>query len=237
MNKWVLITGGAIGIGKEIAKSLAYHGMNIVITFRKSQKESELLINKLIADYSIDAKALKMDGSDENEVSEGFKILNKENIIISILVNNSGDYLYKNILETSYKEWKYIIDNNLNSSFLITKYFLKYRVPKSWGRIINIGYVHSGIMIAKTMTTPYYIAKSGIYQLTLALAKELSGENITINMISPGVMENSVNVGKELGIYRYGKIKEITQLINYLISDKAEYITGSQIDIAGGFGI
>jgi len=237
LNKWALITGGAIGIGKEIARNLASQAINIVVTFRKSQKEAELLVNKLIIDYSIDAKALKMDGSDENDVSEGFKILNKENIIISILVNNSGDYLYKNILETSYKEWKYIIDNNLNSTFLITKYFLKYRIPRSWGRIVNIGYVHSGIMIAKTMTTPYYIAKSGIYQLTLALAKELSGENITVNMVSPGIMENSINTGKELEIYRYGKIKEIAELINYLLSDSAEYVTGSQIDIAGGFGI
>jgi NAD(P)-dependent dehydrogenase (short-subunit alcohol dehydrogenase family) len=92
-------------------------------------------------------------------------------------------------------------------------------------------------MTAKTMITPYYIAKTGVYQLTMTLAKELSGENITINMISPGVMENSVNVGKELGIYRYGKLKELVELVNYLISNKADYINGSQIDIGGGFGV
>jgi NAD(P)-dependent dehydrogenase (short-subunit alcohol dehydrogenase family) len=168
---------------------------------------------------------------------EAFKMLDEENIIMSILVNNAGDYLYKNILDVEYEEWKYIIDNNLNATFLVTKYFLENRVAKSWGRVINIGYVHSGTMTAKTMITPYYIAKTGVYQLTMTLAKELSGENITINMISPGVMENSVNVGKELGIYRYGKLKELVELVNYLISNKADYINGSQIDIGGGFGV
>ncbi len=237
LDKWALITGGAVGIGKAVAKNFASSGINVIITYRKSEKEAEEFVSEIISDYSVKAKAVKMDGSVESDVDGFFKMLNKENIIVSILVNNSGDYLYKNILKTTYKEWKYIIDNNLNATFLVTNYFLKQRKENSWGRIINIGYVHSGVMVAKTMTTPYYIAKTGIYQLTLALAKELSGKNITVNMVSPGVMENSVNVGKETGVYRYGKLDEIVELVNYLISGNAEYITGSQIDIGGGFGI
>jgi NAD(P)-dependent dehydrogenase (short-subunit alcohol dehydrogenase family) len=234
---WAMITGGAVGIGSAITTDLASQGINVIITYRNSKDKAENLINELIQTYKIDGKAFKMDGCLESDVMEAFKMLDEENIIMSILVNNAGDYLYKNILDVEYEEWKYIIDNNLNATFLVTKYFLENRVAKSWGRVINIGYVHSGTMTAKTMITPYYIAKTGVYQLTMTLAKELSGENITINMISPGVMENSVNVGKELGIYRYGKLKELVELVNYLISNKADYINGSQIDIGGGFGV
>jgi len=237
MNKWALITGGSIGIGEAIATDFAKSGINVVITYRASKIKANNLITLLIKKYKVKAKAIKMDGSDENDVIEGFNILNKENIIISILLNNSGEYLYKNILKTEYEEWKYIIDNNLNSTFLVTKYFLKHRKENTWGRIINIGYVHSGSMIAKTMITPYYIAKSGVYQLTLSLAKELSGQNITVNMVSPGIMENSINVTKKPEVYRFGKLNEITELIKYLISNKSDYVTGSQIDIGGGFGI
>jgi len=237
MKKWALVTGGAVGIGEAIAINLASQGINIVISYRKSKDLADKVVEKIVSEYKVKALAIKMDSTCENDVIESFNTLNKENIIISILVNNAGDYLYKNILDVNYTEWKYIIDNNLNGTFLVSQEFLKHRKPKSWGRIINIGYVHSGMMMAKKMITPYYIAKSGVYQLTMALAKELASDNITINMVSPGVMENSVNVGKDLPIYRYGKLNELVELINYLLSDKAEYITGSQIDIGGGFGI
>ena len=237
MTKWAMVTGGAVGIGKAIASDLASQSINVVITYRNSKEKAEILAKELIDKYKVKVLAIKMDSTDEKDVIKNFNILNEENIMISILVNNAGDYLYKNILDVSYTEWKYIIDNNLNGTFLVSNYFLKNRKSKDWGRIINIGYVHSGLMMAKKMITPYYIAKSGVYQLTMALAKELADDNITINMISPGVMENSVNVGKSLPIYRYGKLKEIVELVNYLLSEKASYITGSQIDIGGGFGI
>jgi len=214
MKKWAMITGGAVGIGKAIASDLASQGMNVIISYRSSKKEACSLATELRSRYKVQVRAIQMDSTNEKDVIKNFNILNEENIVLSILVNNAGDYLYKNILDVEYNEWKYIIDNNLNGTFLVTQYFLKNRKSGDWARVINIGYVHSGVMMAKKMITPYYIAKSGVYQLTMALAKELAGDNITINMLSPGVMENSINV-----------------------SSKADYITGSQIDIGGGFGI
>lgn len=236
MKKWALVTGGAVGIGKEITIDFAKQGINTIITYRKSKNEAENLKKYINNNFKSKIIIFKADSTNPEEIKNLFLHLKKQDIILSILINNAGDYLYKNILDLNYEEWKYIIDNNLNATYLVSNHFLKQRDENISSRIINIGYIHSGTMVAKTMITPYYIAKTGIYLLTLALAKELAGKNITVNMISPGIMENSVNVGK-MNVYRYGKLSEITEAVNYLISDKADYINGSQIDIGGGFGI
>ena len=235
-DNWALITGGAIGIGAEIAKDIAKTGANIVITYRKSKKDANNLVLNLEKKYNVKALAYKLDSTIEKDVNNFFKEFYKEGIIFNILINNVGDYLYKNILDTTYSEWSYIIKNNLDATFIMISEFLKYREDIKWGRIISIGYMNSGAKRATPNITPYYIAKSGIYYLTLSLAKELADKNITVNMISPGVMENSVNIGKKLPIYRHGKLSELSSAVLYLLSDNTNYLTGSQIDISGGFG-
>jgi len=236
-KRWSLITGGAIGIGASIATDIAKNGSNIVITYRKSQKEAKKLVSLLKNRYNVEALAYKIDSTDEKSVVDFFEIFYKKGIIFTILINNVGDYLYKNILETTYKEWNYIIKNNLDATFIMISNFLKYRNHIDWGRIINIGYVNSASRKATPNITPYYIAKSGIYYLTLSLSKEIFNYGITINMVSPGIMENSVDIGKRIDVKRKGKLSELSATVIYLLSNEANYITGSQIDIAGGFGI
>jgi len=236
-NRWSLITGGAIGIGAQIATDIAKNGSNIVITYRKSKKEALELVTKLKKDFNVEALAIKLDSTDEISVVDFFNHFAKKDIFFTILINNAGDYLYKNILDLNYKEWSYIIKNNLDSTFIMSSIFLKYIKHIDWGRIINIGYTNSGAKKATPNITPYYIAKSGVFYLTLSLAKELNDKNITVNMVSPGVMENSVNINKKLPIYRHGKIKEVSSMVLYLLKKDADYITGTQIDVAGGFGI
>ncbi len=234
-NLWSIVTGGAIGIGKELAKTLAKNGSNVVITYRNSSKEANKLKDNLEEKYNIKALAVKLDSSDDEAVKVFFDNFANKNIYFSILINNAGDYLYKNILDIDYKEWRYIIKNNLDATFIMTYNFLKFKEKLIWGRIINIGYANSGTSKSTPNITPYYIAKSGIYQLSISLSKEIIKNNITINVISPGVMENSINVGKKINIHRYGKLSELSSIMLYLLSKDSDYCTGNQINISGGF--
>ncbi|MBN2693752.1 SDR family oxidoreductase [bacterium] len=236
---WALITGGAKGIGAQIAESLASIGVNIVITYRNSQVEATTIAKKLSENYCIESLAIKLDSSDKNSVADFFNPLKNEKLIqnLSILVNNAGDYLKKDLKKLSIDEWDFIINQNLMANYYITHYMLKIFSENRFGRVINIGYVNSGASVSKTLITPYYIAKSGIWQLTLSIAKAFGEFNITANMVSPGIMENSESKPTDVPMNRYGKLDEISSAIKYLISDEASYITGTQINVCGGWGL
>ncbi len=236
---WALITGGAKGIGADIAHTLASIGVNVVITYRKSSFEAETLVNTLSQNYNIESLAIKLDSSDKTSVADFFNPLKNLSLKkdFTILVNNAGDYLKKNIKELTIDDWDFIINQNLMANYYISHYMLKIFSNNQFGKIINIGYVNSGLPISKTLITPYYIAKSGIWQLTLSIAKAFGEFNISANMISPGIMENSESKPTDIPMNRFGKLDEISSAVKYLISDQASYITGTQINISGGWGL
>ena len=236
-NKWAFVSGGGKGIGNVISEFLAKNGCNVIISYRKSKKESDDFAKKIIKEYNVKCLSIKLDSTNEKKVKAFFEQMNKENIFISYLINNAGDYLQKDIELLEVDEWLYIINNNLNANFILSKYFLIYAKEKKEGKIINIGYVNSGLPLAKTTITPYYIAKSGIVQLTQAIAKKYAQYNITANVISPGIMENSIEKPSPFPANRFGKPEEIANCVLYLLSKEADYITGTQINISGGWGL
>lgn len=230
-GKTALVTGASRGIGKAILFALRENGCNVIMHYYKNKTEADKTISELKL-KGIKIKVYIADLTIEEEAKSLFKKIRK----LDILVNNVGNYLRKDLDKLTINEWHEIINNNLNSTFYCTYYALPLLRKSKSGRIINIGYASIGQMIAKPKILPYQIAKTGVLLLTKAYALNEAKHKILVNMISPGVMENSVHYPKkQIPLKRSGSLKDFSDLVIQTI--KSSYMTGAHIEYSGGFNL
>lgn len=234
--KYALVTGSAKGFGRAIALALAKQGYSIIIHYLNSQQEAEQTVKEINAQTEVDCFAVCTDLCDYKAVESMFAMLGEKKIRLEILVQNVGNYLKKNILETGFEEWNAIINSNLNATFYCNRLAAQSMLPHQNGRIINIGFANLGQFTAQKLIAPYYIAKNGVLILTKSLAAELADKGITVNMISPGVLETSVSQPlHEIPTGRLATLEETIRAILFIADPKSSYITGANLDIAGGW--
>ena len=169
-------------------------------------------------------------------------LLIQEHSAIAVLINNAGITRDNIVLRMSEEEWMDVLNVNLNGAFKVTKTVLKFMLKKRWGRILNI--TSTSASTGNRGQANYAAAKAGIEAFSKSLAKEVGSRGITVNAIAPGYIQTdmtkviSENVKEEIlsqiPLSRFGKPEEISQLVDFLISDEASYITGQTIHINGG---
>ncbi|MCI5840060.1 MAG: 3-oxoacyl-ACP reductase FabG [Peptoniphilaceae bacterium] len=242
--KTILITGASGGIGSAISKKLI-NNYNIVLNYNKSKKEAIDLLKNL-REINPMCIAVKADVTNEKEVDDMFNIAERNFSKVDILINNAGISNYGLLQDTSYSKWNEIISTNLNGTFLCSKRALKSMISNKYGVIINVSSIWGKVGASNEVA--YSSSKGAINIFTKALSKEVSFENIRVNAIAPGVVDTNMmkNIGNksdlefilnEIPAGRFAKPDEIADAIEFLISDKASYITGEILDINGGFGI
>ena len=241
--KNVLITGSTGGIGSAIAETFAKGGYNVALhTFSKpdeaKKKAEELCVNFGIKTFSVQA-----DVSKENEVLSMFEEIEKDFGKIDILVNNAGVSLVSMLCDTSEDDFDRVMNVNLKGAFLTSKEAMKNMVHNKWGRIINISSVwgNSGA----SCEVVYSASKAGLVGFTKALAKELAPSGITVNAVSPGLIDTEMNAHlsdddikalcDEIPVDRMGKPCEIANAVIFLAGDNASYITAQNITVDGGW--
>ena len=236
-NKRVIITGATGGIGDAITKSFVDNKAKVLATGTNEDK-----LNKLSNTYK-NILTLRFDISKHEEIE---KFLDDASNILDgnpdILVNNAGITRDNLSLRMSEKEWKEVLNLNLTSTFLLCKYSLKKMIKNKYGKIVNITSVvgHTG----NVGQANYAASKSGIIGFTKSLALEYAKKNININCISPGFIETNMTAKidpkfKELIISkipsnRLGAPKDVANVVMFLSSDLANYITGETIHVNGG---
>lgn len=242
INKTALITGASSGIGKEIALQLAKQHITICINFSSSRKEAQKVMHEILQSGG-KAIIYGADISKENEVKGMFEFLMLEFKSLDILINNAGIYIPSLIEELNYEDWKKIIDVNLNGKLLCTKYAIPLLRKSSYPVIINIA-SRSAIKPSEE-SSAYCCAASAITMLTKISALELSTYNIKVNTISPGLTKTSltekVDTKQDFNEYtkknpskRLGTPIDIANAVSFLISDKAAFINGENINVSGG---
>lgn len=240
--KTVLITGSSRGIGAATARRLA-ENYKIVINYNNSKNEALALLDEIRKINPL-AIAVKADVSKEDEVDYLFDTIEKNFGPVDILINNAGRSFVGLIQDMTFESWQDILNTNLNSVFLTSKRAIDKMVSKKYGVIINMSSIWGKEGAA--LEACYSATKGAINSFTKALSKELAPSNIRVNAIAPGVVltdmmkedfsERELDLIREdIGMGRFADPKEIADLIAYLVSDEASYITGSIIDINGGF--
>lgn len=237
MIKKALITGSAGGIGRAIALDLASKGFDVAFHYNKSATATQAA-SQQATHYGIKSIALQADLTKPEEAKSLVETAAEKLGGLSIVVNNVGNFLEKQTSQISVEEWHEIIDSNLNATFYVTQTIIPFLKTAGWGRIINFACAGSQHLMASEEQTPYRIAKTGIIIYTKSLAKELIKDNITANVVSPGVAENSVGLEETIPILptkRPATLQDISNAVGFFISPEADYITGQVLEVAGGW--
>jgi 3-oxoacyl-[acyl-carrier protein] reductase len=236
-----LVTGGARRLGGAISRYLACKGFRVVINYRNSKQEAQRLL-KVISDHGGEGLCIRADVTKVTQVERMFRTVTDRYGRIDVLVNNVGNYLWKPLASIRLREWDEILQNNLYSVFLCSGAALPAMRRQQWGRVINIGYAPAGKLSAFPKCTAYHIAKTGVLIYTKSLAVEEARFNITVNMVSPGTMFNSVrkpsrNPADYIPVGRFCRYEDILGIIDYLVREEASYITGGHFVVSGGYSI
>jgi 3-oxoacyl-[acyl-carrier protein] reductase len=238
--KCALVTGGSGDIGKAICIKLAASGFHVIVHYRSNIASAEGTLS-LIKSAGGSGEICSFDVSDKVQVRsfcQSWKENNPDKYI-GVLVNNAGTNADNLMVFMEDNQWESVINTNLNSFFYLTKALLTDMIMNKGGRIINI--VSLSGQKGLPGQTNYSAAKAGVIGATKSLAQEIGKKNITVNAVSPGYirteMTKDLNEGelkKLVPLNRFGTPEEVAEVVDFLASEKASYITGAVIPVNGG---
>ncbi len=238
-KKTVLITGASRGIGKAILES--FNNDYFIVGTGTSESSVQGILEN-INSMNIEGDSFKLDLGNRDSIKELTSLLDSKEIHPDILINNAGITRDNIMLRMQEDEWDNVIDVHLNGQYLLIKSFIKKMVKNRWGRIINIS--STSAVLGNKGQANYAAAKAGIEAMSRSLARELGSRNINVNCVAPGFIETDMTkeisegnvdfLASQIPLGRLGKPNEIAEVVNFLASDQANYITGQTIHVNGG---
>jgi NAD(P)-dependent dehydrogenase (short-subunit alcohol dehydrogenase family) len=236
INKSILITGGAKGIGKAIA--LAYCEKGATVIFCDKDRQSGKQLESFLQSQNYKAHFYEIDLEHVQDITAMFRYIIKNHQKIDILINNAAVMTHRNIDDITEENWNTAININLRAPFFCSKEFALYHKAGDYGRIINISSTRN--LMSEANTEPYAASKGGILSLTHALAMSFSDRKIIVNAISPGWIETGDYTALR-GIdhsqhpsKRVGKPEDIARACLFLTDEKNDFINGENLVIDGG---
>lgn len=243
-GKVALVTGAGRGIGSAVARALAAEGALVIVNYNGSKDRAEAVVKEIKASGG-DALAYGCDVSDFAACQTMVQKLIEQYQHIDILVNNAGITRDGLLMKMSEEDFDRVLDINLKGCFHTIRHLSRYFLKQKSGRIINISSV-SGIM-GNSGQANYSASKAGVIGLTKSVARELASRGITCNAVAPGFIETDMTdampdaakdkAKEQIPMGRIGQPGEIADLVVFLASDKAAYLTGQVIAVDGGMSM
>ncbi len=239
-TKYALVTGGSRGIGRAVSINLSVMGYYVLINYNKNIDEANKTL-ELIRSKNGDGDILKFDVSKQSEVEKSLNYWSNNNAdaYIEVLINNAGISKDVLLMWMSNEDWSNVLDVSLNGFFFVTRYLLKNMLIKKYGRIINVVSL-SGLKGLPGQAN-YSAAKAGVIGATKALAQEVAKKNVTVNAVAPGLIKTGMTKGLNendlktlIPMRRFGEAEEVANVVSFLASKQASYITGEVISVNGG---
>ncbi len=240
IQRVAIVTGASRGIGKAIALTLANDGCHVALLARSEGPLSE--VKSLIEEAGGSASVHAADAGDSARLAETIESIASERGRLDILVNNAGITRDNLALRMSDEDFDTVVNVNLKAAFITSRAAIRPMMRGKYGRIINIGST-SGV-VGNAGQANYAAAKAGLVGMSRALAREIGGKGITVNVIAPGFIETDMTndlpdsvkdqITGTMAVKRLGKVDDIANCVSYVASEGAGYLTGQCICVDGG---
>jgi 3-oxoacyl-[acyl-carrier protein] reductase len=242
-DRVALITGGARGIGRAVALDLAARGWSVAICYRTSAKEANEVLSA-VRSHGVRGLALQSDVSDADAAAALVERVNHEWSRVDALINGAGPYHRVSLLDETHEGWHSMFDNNLHPVFYLSQAVIPLMKERKWGRIVCFSMANAEQLIAQPQLTAHYITKVGLLVLARSLARLVAAHGITVNAISPGFIDSGSAPREELEAAAkripagyVGSVEDAASAVRFLLSDKARYVNGANIQLSGGWGV
>ncbi|AKC60563.1 3-oxoacyl-[acyl-carrier-protein] reductase [Blochmannia endosymbiont of Camponotus (Colobopsis) obliquus] len=236
-GKVALVSGATSGIGRSIAETLSMHGITVIGT-----STSKLGAKNISIYLGSHGKGMELDVTNQYSIDFFLKEIFLEFGCIDILINNAGIVRDNILVNMQENEWQKVIDTNLTSIYRMSKAVIRPMIKQRYGRIINIGSVVG--LIGNIGQTNYAATKAGLIGFSKSLAREVATRGITVNIVSPGFIDTGMTailtekhrlqILSKIPVNKFGTVEDISNVVVFLASDEAGYITGENINVSGG---
>jgi 3-oxoacyl-[acyl-carrier protein] reductase len=234
----ILITGAARGLGSALAQHFAKRDYAVALHYHTSKEDAQK-VTKFIQDSGGTAEAFQADLSSQAQAQSLIDSVIKRFGSIFALINNAGTYHDKNLYELSEEEWMSGLHSTATATFHTIRASLPHLRKISNARIINIGDSGCDRPTARDLAISYHIGKVGVYMLTRSFARTEAPFGITVNMISPGWLGNSINLPPPhvIPAGRYGTFEDVASAAEFFLAESSNYVTGSNLILSGGWNL
>lgn len=242
MKRLALVTGGSRGIGAAVARSLAADGIDIVIQYHEASEAAEAVANECRG-YGIQAVTIQADLRSPAAIEQLKQHLERAESTPSIIIHCAGMAHYGLLEDMEEQIWDDLMHIHLKSAYYLFKSFSGSMRWQRWGRFVHLSSVWG--LVGAAGEAAYAASKGGLNAFTKSMAKELASSGITVNAIAPGAIDTEmlacIDQGDrealclEIPMGRLGQANEVAQLVSFLVSDQASYITGQIIGLNGGW--
>ncbi|EJN59477.1 SDR family NAD(P)-dependent oxidoreductase [Halogranum rubrum] len=234
-GRTVLVTGSAKGIGRELLLATAEAGASVAVHYHTSADEARATAEEAAERGAPATTTVRGNVTEPDAVDAMFDAVEKELGPVDVLVNNVGAFAPDHWEEIDFETWNTVMDTNFNGTYLCSKRALPAMREQGWGRIVNVGYAGSEKALVYPKNFPYLVAKTGVLMFTRMLAQDTQNDGITVNAVSPYVVENSDEFPDDAPRGRWAAFEDLQQVLLFFLDEGSEYISGENIEVDGGW--
>ncbi|MEY7848591.1 SDR family NAD(P)-dependent oxidoreductase [Natrarchaeobius sp. A-rgal3] len=231
----VLVTGSAKGVGRELLLAAADCGAKTAVHYHTSADAARDVADEAADRGASETTTVQGDVTDPESVDGIFATVESELGSVDVLVNNVGDFAPEHWEAMDFERWNRVLETNLNGTYLCSKRALPGMREREFGRIVNVGYASSEKGLVSAKNFPYFAAKAGVLMFTRMLAADTQGDGITVNAISPYVVENSAEFPDELPRGRPANFADLVRPLYFFLDPENAYVSGENIEVDGGW--